>query len=44
MPMRAYIDGADVLTFKTEALEVELAAYLVDKMYGPEKEAICICS
>lgn len=38
MPMRAYIDGADVLTFKTEALEVELAAYLVDKMYGPGKE------
>ncbi len=36
--MRAYIDGADVLTFKTEALEVELAAYLVDKMYGPGKE------
>ena len=38
MPMRAYVDGADVLTFKTENVEIELAAYLIDKMYGPGKE------
>lgn len=37
-PLRAYIDGAEVLSYKTEEYEISLAPRLSDKAYGLGKE------